>query len=274
MVNGAETAARKSSVRLKVDMPGHEGDAPDQTALLVKALRERPDALAVCPLDPATQETVIAQAGEHSHVFSLINETPGACCSMHIGMSAYTAGKRAADAAVEVLPPAGIILVCRSAHEDHDEAERTQGLLEQLTWIATTRGLSPTLYSPKQIAMDPAGVEELKRILSSTDPLVAVACTDNPMPLLDDLRSLRSRPASKLIVFGETPEIVQAIRTGDVYATIAFDPRDVGAAAVQCAAVFCRLGPLDQPRSGAGRINVPPRVVRRESLGAPGSWPP
>jgi ABC-type sugar transport system substrate-binding protein len=206
-------------------------------------------------------------------MFSLINETPSDCCSMHIGTSAYTAGKRAADTAVEVLPPAGIILVCLSAHEDHDEAERTQGLLEQLTWTAKTRGLSPTLYNPKQIAMNPAGVEELKRMLSSADPLVAVACTDNPIPLLDNLRGMESRPATKLIVFGDAPEIVQAIRTGVVYATIALDPRDVGAAAVQCEAAFCRLGSLDQPRPGAGRINVPPRVVRRKTLDAVDSWP-
>ncbi len=258
-VAGAKAAAERLDATVEVRLPAGEGEAglKEQMAWLGEVDASQIDGVAIGPIDPERETTLINSLAEKTTVVTVDSDVPNSRRMFYVGSSNYEAGEIAFDMVREALPEGGKVAILLASLAKTNAAERKQGFEEAIVERTTE---SDPVYEVVATYMDQGdqtlAKENVRKALGEHPDLGAVVCTfgyHGPMAL-EALAELEGGDKVHVIAFDEDSRVLEGVESGRVHATIAQDPFMFG---------FEALRMLHDVRSGqylslpmAGRVDV------------------
>ena len=109
------------------------GTTDEQNRHIRDALnRDEADAIAISPIDPAGQKTVINEAAKRALVITHDSDAPDSDRALYLGADNRAAGRQAGELLKKALPQGGKIMVFVGRSEAQNARERFEGLKESL----------------------------------------------------------------------------------------------------------------------------------------------
>jgi len=109
------------------------GTVEEQNGLVRHALdAEEADAIAISPIDPAAQNTVINNAAKRALVLTQDSDAPESDRAVYLGADNRAAGRQAGELIKKALPQGGKIMVFVGKREVQNAKDRFEGLKESL----------------------------------------------------------------------------------------------------------------------------------------------
>src|SRR6266487_6804597 len=133
--------ARKGCEKADAELPDvtvafrttNTGTIEEQNGLIRQALdRDDADAIAISPVDPASQKKVINDAAKRALVITQDSDAPDSDRALYIGADNRGAGRQAGELIRRAIPQGGKIMVFVGRREVQNSLERFEGLKESL----------------------------------------------------------------------------------------------------------------------------------------------
>lgn len=277
-VAGAKAAAAELDADLDVRIPKGEGEdgLREQLDWLGSIEFDGCDGVAIGPIDPVRETTLINSLAEKLTVVTVDSDAPQSRRMFYVGSSNYEAGMFAARMVKQALPDGGKVAVLLASLAKTNAAERKEGFEDELVGRdgdeVDQEGAAK--YEVVDFYMDGGDYEKVKQN-------VRKACEDNPDlgvivgtfgyhgPLaLEALEEVEGGADIPLVAFDEDERTLAGVADGRIHATIVQDPFMFGSEAVRM---------LEQVRSGrflslpvAGRVDIGIHCipVSKDNLGA------
>lgn len=243
-VSGAEAAAERLGASVMIKTPTGEGEdgLKEQVGWLSEIDADKIDGVAIGPIDPARETTLLNSLSEKTTVVTVDSDAPASRRMFYVGSSNFEAGEIAAQLTREALADGGQAIVLLASYAKTNAAERHEGFVDGLA--ADGEGSEVELVETYLDQGDPEQCRENLRVAMANHPeLGAIVCTfgyHGPIAL-EELDKLGGDRSIKLIAFDEDQRVLDGIRDDRVYATIVQDPFMFGAEAIRM---------LDEVRSG------------------------
>lgn len=257
-VSGAKAAAERLGANVAIKTPTGEGEdgLKEQVGWLSEIDAEQVDGVAIGPIDPARETTLLNSLAEKTTVVTVDSDAPASRRMFYVGSSNFEAGEIAARLTREVLPNGGEAIVLLASYAKTNAAERHEGFVEGLA--EEGEGGEVELVETYLDQGDPEQCRENLRVAMANHPeLGAIVCTfgyHGPIAL-EELGKVAGDRDIRLIAFDEDTRVLDGIRDDRVHATIVQDPYMFGAEAIRM---------LDEVRSG--RYLAPP-IAQRVDVG-------
>lgn len=274
---GARALAKEKGATLDVRTPNGEGEdgLKEQLEWLTAIEDHQYDGLAIGPIDPVRQTTLINAAAEKLPVITVDSDAPGSRRMFYIGSSNVEAGVIAANMVKAALPKGGEVAVLMASEAKTNAVERKQGLEETFSRSADDSGATSAANAPTYaivgIYMDQGNYdtcrENVIKACSEHQDLGAIVGTfgyHGPI-ILEAIKDVPRGQKIKIIAFDEDERTLSAIDDGRVYATIVQDPFMFGAEAVEM---------LEKVRNGSflslpvanGAVGVHCRAITKDNI--------
>lgn len=258
-VAGAKSAAERLGAEVEVRTPKGEGEEglAEQLAWLGEIGGGSVDGVAVGPIDPARQTTLLNSLAEKTTVVTVDSDAPNSRRMFYVGSSNYEAGEIAARMVREALPEGGKVAVLLASLAKTNAAERNEGFVDAL---AAAEGDDSPSFEIVGTYLDQGdqtkAKENVRQALEEHSDLGAIVGTfgyHGPMTL-EALADVDGGEKIKIIAFDEDERVLAGVASGRVHATVAQDPFMFGFEAIRM---------LNDVRSGqylslpvAGRVDV------------------
>ena len=206
------------------------GAVDEQNGLIRHALdAEEADAIAVSPVDPTAQKTVINNAAKRALVVTQDSDAPDTDRALYIGADNRAAGHQAGDLIKKALPQGGKIMVFVGKREVQNAKDRFEGLKEALqgsnivvldlmTDDADAGNARNNAYEALKKNPDIAGMVGL---WSYNGPAIVQA-----------LRPEGKLGKVQIVCFDDDRDTLTAVKEGSIFATVAQQPFEYGYRAV------------------------------------------
>ena len=227
---GAEAKGKELGVNVVVVAPPQESDVQGQIALIEDQLAKKVSAIAIAPTDPNALAPVLEQARKQG-VGVVFIDTKGANAGVtFIGTNNEVGAALAAD------------FICKNVPKG-SEVAILQGIITQSTGQARAQGSKKGLSAcgMKVVAEQPADWDTgkaqsvMENIITGHPNLKAVFASNDNMAL-GAVQALKSaNMLSKVVVVGfdANPNAATSILAGEMRATVAQNPRNMGALGVE-----------------------------------------
>jgi len=238
------------------------GTIEEQNGLIRQALdRDEADAIALSPVDPASQKKVINDAAKRAFVMTQDSDAPDTDRALYLGADNRAAGRQAGELIKQALPQGGKIMVFVGKREVQNAQERFEGLKESLqgskivivdlmTDDANPSNARDNAYQTLKKYPDIAGMVGL---WSYNGPAIVQA-----------LRPEAKLGTVKIVCFDDDRETLAAIKEGTIFGTVAQQPFDYGYQAVKTASQILKGDRSAIP--GNKMIFVPTVVIQRNNV--------
>jgi ribose transport system substrate-binding protein len=238
------------------------GAIEEQNGLIRQALdRDEADAIAISPVDPATQKKVINDAAKRALVMTQDSDAPDTDRALYLGADNRAAGRQAGELIKQALPQGGKIMVFVGKREVQNAQERFAGLKESLqgskvviidllTDDANSSNARDNAYQTLKKYPDIAGMVGL---WSYNGPAIVQA-----------LRPEAKLGTVKIVCFDDEPETLAAIKEGAIFGTVAQQPFEYGYQAIKTAAQILKGDRSAIP--GNKTIFIPTVVIQRNNV--------
>ena len=238
------------------------GTIEEQNGLIRQALdRDEADAIALSPVDPASQKKVINDAAKRAFVMTQDSDAPDTDRALYLGADNRAAGRQAGELIKQALPQGGKVMVFVGKREVQNAQERFEGLKESLqgskiviidlmTDDANPSNARDNAYQTLKKYPDIAGMVGL---WSYNGPAIVQA-----------LRPEAKLGTVKIVCFDDDRETLAAIKEGTIFGTVAQQPFDYGYQAVKTAAQILKGDRSAVP--GNKMIFVPTVVIQRNNV--------
>ena len=202
------------------------GAVDEQNGLVRHALdAEEADAIAISPIDPTAQKTVINNAAKRALVITQDSDAPDTDRALYIGADNRAAGRQAGDLIKKALPQGGKIMVFVGKREVQNAKDRFEGLKEALqgsnivvldlmTDDADAGNARNNAYEALKKNPDIAGMVGL---WSYNGPAIVQA-----------LRPEGKLGKIQIVCFDDDRETLTAIKDGSIFGTVAQQPFEYG----------------------------------------------
>jgi ribose transport system substrate-binding protein len=130
VIKGAEEAATESNVKLKVMRCKSNREV--QFKAIQDALNTNPAGIAVSPLDPAFQNTVLAQVAANTTLVTFDSDSPVSRRLCFVGTDNYGAGRLLGEAVKQAVPDGGEVIICMGVPNKDNTLRRRQGVIDEL----------------------------------------------------------------------------------------------------------------------------------------------
>lgn len=244
-VAGAQAFANDIGAELDVRKPTGEGEEglKQQIAWLTELKANEFDGLAIGPIDPVRQTTLINSAAEKLTVITVDSDAPTSTRMFYIGSSNVEAGSIAANMVREALPKGGKVAVLMASEAKTNAVERKQGLQEILSPSSDDEeddaALGDAEYEIVGYSLDHGDFDTCRKnvikVCKEHDDIDAILGTfgyHGPI-ILESLSEVDGTEEIKVVVFDEDERTLTGIDDGRVFATVVQDPFMFGAEAVQ-----------------------------------------
>ena len=262
--------ARKGCEKADAELPDvtvafkttNTGTIEEQNGLIRQALdRDEADAIAISPVDSATQKKVINDAAKRALVMTQDSDAPDTDRALYLGADNRAAGRQAGELIKQALPQGGKIMVFVGKREVQNAQERFEGLKESLqgskvviidllTDDANASNARDNAYQTLKKYPDIAGMVGL---WSYNGPAIVQA-----------LKPEAKLGTVKIVCFDDEQETLAAIKEGAIFGTVAQQPFEYGYQAVKTAAQILRGDRSAIP--GNKMIFVPTVVIQRNNV--------
>jgi ribose transport system substrate-binding protein len=240
------TVARKGCEKADAELPDvsvsfkttNTGTTDEQNRHIRDALnRDEADAIAISPIDPAGQKTVINEAAKRALVITQDSDAPDTDRALYLGADNRAAGRQAGELIKKALPQGGKIMVFVGRREVQNARERFEGLQDSL------QGSKVEIIDLMTDDANPTGARENAYQTVKKYPDIAGMVglwSYNGPAILQALRPENKLGNIKIVCFDDEPETLAAIKEGAIYGTVAQQPFEYGYQAVQAAAKILR----------------------------------
>jgi ABC-type sugar transport system substrate-binding protein len=270
---GAREAAAEHGLDLSIQMPRHDGDVQEQTALLERLTATELQGVACCPVDGAGQASMVEKLAKQGKLVLFGKPLASdARTAFYLGSCPFSTGRRAAAAAIEAMPSGGTVLALADATNDAHK-ERLEGFRETIGMKSAERPGTTAevhydvieIFEHGSVSSVEAQVREA--ILEHPDVACIVRLSEGSVAGLTQLLcELNQSGQTKLISCDERAETLDAVRSGEVYAVVADDPFEIGRMAATWLNQLCKSDTLGLPVAGCGKAHVCSKVVRRDNV--------
>ena len=238
------------------------GAVDEQNRIIRDTLNiDEADAIAISPVDPVGQKSVINEAARRALLITHDSDAPDSERVLYLGADNRAAGRQAGQLIKEALPQGGKIMVFVGRSEALNAQERFEGLKESLhgskveiidlmTDDANQSRARENAYQALKQHPDIAGMVGL---WSYNGPAILQAI--GPEGQLGKI---------KIVCFDDEPQTLAAIKEGSIFGTVAQQPFEYGYQAVQAAAKILRGDRSAVPANKT--VFIPTVVIRRKDV--------
>jgi ribose transport system substrate-binding protein len=227
---GAEAKGKELGVNVVVVAPPQESDVQGQIALIEDQLAKKVTAIAIAPTDPNALAPVLEQARKQG-VGVVFIDTKGSNAGVtFIGTNNEVGASLAAD------------YICKNVPKG-SEVAILQGIITQSTGQARAQGSKKGLSAcgMKVVAEQPADWDTgkaqsvMENIITGHPNLKAVFASNDNMALgaVQALKSANMLSKVTVVGFDANPNAAASILAGDMKATVAQNPKNMGAFGVE-----------------------------------------
>src|SRR5215813_8120728 len=238
------------------------GTIEEQNGLVRQALdRDDADAIAISPIDPATQKKVINDAAKRAFVMTQDSDAPDTDRALYLGADNRAAGRQAGELIKQALPQGGNIMVFVGKREVQNAQERFEGLKESL------QGLKVVIIDLMTDDANPSNARDNAYQAVKKYPDIAGMVglwSYNGPAIVQALKPEAKLGTVKIVCFDDERETLAAIKEGVIFGTVAQQPFDYGYQAVKTAAQILRGD--RSAISGNKMIFVPTIVIQRNNV--------
>ena len=272
---GAQKGGEDFDVNVEVRMPP-EGPA-DQKRMLEELLVAGVNGVAVSPIDPDNQLSLLNDVAAATNMTTHDSDAPASDRICYVGMSNYVAGRMCGELVKEAMPDGGSLMIFVGRLEQANSKQRRQGLIDELL----DRDDDPTRFDPAEgvlkgekytiLATQTDGFDFSKAKAQAEDALTAnpdlgamVGLFEyNPPILLEALKGADKLGQVQVIGFDENFATLQAILDGTCAGTIVQDPYNYGYESVRILAGLARGDESVLPAGGF--LDLPARTIRKDN---------
>ncbi len=238
------------------------GTIEEQNGLIRQALdRDDADAIALSPVDPASQKKVINDAAKRAFVMTQDSDAPDTDRALYLGADNRAAGHQAGELIKQALPQGGKIMVFVGKREVQNAQERFEGLKESL------QGSKVVIIDLMTDDANPSNARDNAYQTLKKYPDIAGMVglwSYNGPAIVQALRPESKLGTVKIVSFDDEPETLAAIKEGAIFGTVAQQPFDYGYQAVKTAAQILKGDRSAIP--GNKMIFVPTVVIQRNNV--------
>ena len=256
---GADRVAARHGCRLTHAVPDKPDDVDEQHMLLRAVHAERPDAVLIVPAHAtALNDTLRRMQADGIRVFGFVGRPEGLACTCFVGSDDRALARGIADYLLDRLEGGGNVV----ALDGHPDSITTPPRMAGFRDAAGARANVEVVGSRTGFYLRDGGHAAMAELLAAEPRIDGVLAANDFMALgaLDAMREAgRKLP---IVAVNATPEGVQAIRSGDLLASAAFDAMKMACFAVE-AAVRVLAG-----ETVPSEILLPVEVVDRSNCAA------
>lgn len=273
---GANVAAEEFNVNLEVRMP--PDGAVDQKRMLEELLAADVDGIAVSPIDPDNQNSLLNECAEATNLITHDSDAPHSNRICYVGTSNYVAGRKCGMLVKQAMPEGGSLMIFVGRLEQANARDRRQGLIDELL----DRDDNPQRFDApgdeivgeKYTILDTRtdGFDFGKAKALAEDAITAhpdLGCmvglfAYNPPIILEALRGADKLNEIHVVGFDEDERTLQAIKDGTCHGTIVQNPYQYGYTSVRILAGLARGDRSVLPEGGF--IDFPVRSITSEKV--------
>lgn len=240
------TIVRKGCEKADADLPDvtvtfkttNTGTTEEQNRLIQQALaRDEADAIAVSPIDPIRQKSLINDAAKRASVITQDSDAADSDRALYLGADNRAAGRQAGELMGRALPKGGKIMVFVGNPEAQNARERFEGLTESL------QGSNLEIIDLLTDDADPTRARENAYQTLKKYPDIAGMIGlwfYNGPSILQALRPEDMLGKIKIVCFDDERETLAGIKEGTIFGTVAQQPFEYGYQAVKMAAMILK----------------------------------
>lgn len=257
MESGAKAAGEDLGVKVEVLGPSSELAVSEQVDMIEDQITRRVSALVVAPSQPSSVIPVFDQAKAAGIPVVLIDtDAKWDDKVSFVGTGNYTGGKLAGSFLTEKLGPGGKVVILRGAVGDPTHDERTNGAVE----VLRENKLEIIDIQPANSERD-LGMTVMENMLQVHPDIQAVFATNDAM-ILGAIRAIQAASENKIITIGfnGSPDELKAIEAGELTATVAQNPYNIGYQGVVAAVKAVKGEPVEK------RIDTGTYLITKDNL--------
>jgi len=209
------------------------GAVDEQNGLVRHALDvEEADAIAISPIDPTAQKTVINNAAKRALVITQDSDAPDTDRALYIGADNRAAGRQAGDLIKKALPQGGKIMVFVGKREVQNAKDRFEGLKEAL------QGSNVVVIDLMTDDADAGNARNNAYEALKKNPDIAGMVglwSYNGPAIVQALRPEGKLGKVQIVCFDDDRETLAAIKDGSIFGTVAQQPFEYGYQTVKAA---------------------------------------
>ena len=273
---GAKAAGEKHNAAVDVRMP--TGGISDQKRMVEDLMTRGVDGIAISPIDPDNQTSLINKAAAVTKVITHDSDAPKSKRLCYIGMDNYSAGRMCGKLVKEALPKGGKLAIFIGRLEQDNARRRRQGVIDELL----DRSSDPSRYdAPGAViksakytivgtytdqfdqAKGKANAEDVLSRYPDLDGMIGLFAYNPPL-CLEALKRGGKAGKIKLIGFDEADETLQGIKDGTCYGTVVQNPYMYGFESVRVLTALANNDQSALPKGGF--LNIPARQIRKNNV--------
>jgi len=273
---GAEKAGEELGVNVEVRMPA-EG-AADQKRMVQELLAQGIDGIAISPIDPENQNSLLQEIADNSILITQDSDAPDSPRECYIGVDNYKAGRMCGNLVKEALPDGGEIVLFVGRLGQANARLRRQGVIDELM----DRSHDNTRYDKPGNVIKNNKYTILETRTDNFDyPQAKVNAQDaiakypmlkcmvglfeyNPPLCLEAIRDAGKLKEIKVVAFDEAGTSLQGIIDGTVVGTVVQNPYKYGYESVR---VLNALANGDKSVIPENQImHIPARTIKKDNV--------
>jgi ribose transport system substrate-binding protein len=268
---GAQAAAREFGVELRFESPALNETAEQQSAVMRKVDLVECDGVALLPVEPISQVTLINELASRTKLVTVGNDAENSKRLCNIAFCPKNAGAKAAMLArQDMRRPGKVALLTAGVSVGPDESAREQlisGFNAAWARDAETAARCTTIA----IAIERAGGEQAVGGLSATlaDAELALLVAFDVKSAESALEAMTTWPESKripIVAFDPSVAVLDAIEDGRVTSAVLNDPYQDGYEAIERLAIYSRADATALPIPGFGYIPRNGEIIRKANV--------
>ena len=238
-----------------------DGTAAEQKRIIDDLMTKGVDGIAISPVDPQNQTTLINEVAKKALVFTQDSDAPNSDRACYVGTDNVAAGRQAGQLIKEVLPAGGKIMLFVGKLDAQNARERIQGIREVL---------SDSKIEILDVRTDDADDVRAKSNAADTlvrypdiNALVGLWSYNGPA-IFNAVKEAKKVGQVKIVTFDEADETLAGIREGAIYATVVQQPFEFGYQAIKLMAQTLKGDKSLIPASK--QIVIPTLVVNKDNV--------
>src|SRR5215467_3996695 len=207
-----------------------DGTAAEQKRIIDDLMTKGVDGIAISPVDPENQTSLINDVARRALVFTQDSDAPNSDRACYVGTDNVAAGRQAGQLVKEALPGGGKIMLFVGKLDARNAQDRIQGIKEaikdtNIQILDTRTDDTDTVRAKSNVADALAKHSDLKG-------LVGLWSYNGPA-ILNAVKDANKIGQIKIVTFDEADETLGGIRAGAIYGTVVQQPFEFGYQAIK-----------------------------------------
>lgn len=263
------TIARKGTEKADAELPDvtvefkipADGTAAEQKRIVDDLLSKGIDGIAISPVDPNNQVSMINDVVKQAIVFTQDSDAPNSDRAAYVGTDNVAAGRQAGTLIKEALPEGGKIMLFVGKLDARNAQDRMQGIKEAL------QGSNVTIIDTRTDDTDrvraKSNVSDTLVKYPDVKALVGLWSYNGPA-IVNAVKEAGKTNQVKIIAFDEEDETLAGIKDGSIYATVVQQPYEFGYQAIKLMAQYAKGDKSAIPASK--QIFIPTLIIKRDNV--------